>query len=450
MTILCGTDFSPNAAEAVTVASALARRFNDTLELVHVATPISESDMPLEVWSPVEAVLRQQLDKVAQPLRATGLAVKTRLETGTPADELPRSAKPGSTRMVVLSSIGRVGLIRLVLGSTADRVAESAPVPTLVVRQVLPFQEWLTASRPLRILVAVDFSNLSDVALGLARELAEVGPCEIVAGYISDPETGITNWGAPAGDPELTQAALERDLQERVAAQLEPRRFKIAVATTGRPPSDGLIELAKTHKSDLIISGTHQHHGVRRLWHDSTSRALLADAPTSVAVVPAQAGYLARGRIPPLDRVLVTTDFSPLSNLAIPAACALLPVGGTLQLLHVLPPVERAFTLLGGHPKRPTLSPGEHRQWRRHIQRRLGSLFPAEAFRRRIKPEVVVRAETDVPAAILRQARQFGAHVICLASHGRGAALSALFGSVAQRVIAGSQRPVHIVRPRLE
>jgi nucleotide-binding universal stress UspA family protein len=94
------------------------------------------------------------------------------------------------------------------------------------------------------------------------------------------------------------------------------------------------------------------------------------------------------------------------------------------------------------------LSPGEHHQLVQHARRKLGSLIPTEALQRHITHEVVVVVSGDVAETIDQQARQFGAHVICLASHGQGAALSVLFGSVAQQVIAQSTRPVHVVRSR--
>lgn len=442
MNILCGTDFSPNATDAVKVAAALSRRFNDSLTLVHATFPPVDQGISPEVWLPVEAVLREQLEKLAIELRNQGTVVRSQIEMGTPTDVLRRKTKPGSTRLVVVASIGRVALARVLLGSTADRLAESLPVPTLVVRKAQPFLEWIEGSRPLRVVTAVDFSESSDAALGLARELAAVGNCELRAVYVAGGEDDED----PA--PGTPGNRVQSELKEKVSAQLDPHPFTLSVVPAGQTPSEGLIDLARKSQADLIITGAHQHRGLGRLWRQSTSRALLADAPVNVAVVPARAQNLARTRIPPLSRVLVTTDLSPLGNRAIPAACALLPLGGTLRILHFVPPIERAFSLLGGRAVRPVLSPGEHRELMRHARRQLGSLFPAEAVRRRITPEVIVEAEADVAGAILNHARQFGAHVICLASHGRGAALSALFGSVAQQVIGGSDRPVHVVRIR--
>jgi nucleotide-binding universal stress UspA family protein len=450
MKILCGTDFSPNAADALTTAVALARRFQDTLELVHATNPPLDDGLTPDVWNPVETALRTRLEGEKAALEGTGLEVRTRVELGAPAEVLRRLAKPGSTRLIVLSSIGRVALARVLLGSTADRVAEAAAVPTLVVRQAMVFRNWLDGRRPLRVLVAVDFTAASDAALGFLRELATAGPCEIVVGYLANPDEEQERLGLIPTEPgalTTVKSALERDLTERASGSLGDLPFRVAVEPSHLESAPGLIELAREHRADLIVTGSHQHQGLSRLWHQSTSRALLADAPMNVAVVPVRAAVLTRARIPTLTRVLVATDFSALGDLAIPAACGLVAPGGALRMLHVVPPVEATFSLFGGKPGRPAISPGEHQQLIRHAHRKLGGLFPAEAARRGITPEVVVAVDDDVPTAIVHQARQFGAHAICLSSHGRGAAKSTLFGSVAEKVIRQSHRPIHIVRP---
>ena len=75
----------------------------------------------------------------------------TRLESGHPVDVLDRLAGELHPRWIILSSIGRVALIRIVLGSTADRVAEKAPAPTLVVRRGLDFSSGNKPIAPARV-----------------------------------------------------------------------------------------------------------------------------------------------------------------------------------------------------------------------------------------------------------------------------------------------------------
>jgi nucleotide-binding universal stress UspA family protein len=292
MNLLCGTDFSPNATDATQVAAGLAQQFRDTLTLVHASVPPADDGVAPEVWSTVEAALRSQLESQATPLRDSGLDVETRLESGSPVDVLTRLAEPGRCRMIVLSSIGHVALTRLLLGSTADRVAESAAVPTLVVRRTIAFADWRKGRRPLRLFVAADFSAASDAALQFARNWSHAGPIELIIGHVADPgreQERRSAGSAVAADPASPHTALERDLQERASLFVGGSPFTLAFEWSSRDTAGELIELAKKHRADVIITGSHQIHGVRRLWHHSVSRALLADAAINVAVVPGSA-----------------------------------------------------------------------------------------------------------------------------------------------------------------
>jgi len=451
MKILAGTDFSPNAADAVAAAAALARRFNDSLELVHATLPPISEGLPAEIWTPVEEQLRAQLQAEAEKLKAQGVKTGAAVELGSADEVLRRLAHPGTTRMVVVSSVGRVALARVLLGSAAERIAERVPVPTLVVRSAAPFQDWAAGRHLLRIFVAADFSTTSEAALAAARELADHGPCEITVGYTDRPDAeadrmGLRPGGKSPGNPPALQAALKRDLQDKVSALLAGHRVALRVEPQAGSAAATLIEMAKSVRADVLITGTHQHHGLSRLWHRSTSRALLGDAPMSVLCAPFSNRTLSRSRIPPLNRVLVTTDFSALGNRAVAAACALLPNGGRLRLLHVVAPEQSPVTLLGGHPKKSNLSPGEHARLVQNARRKLGSLLPADAVAHGIEAEVVVEIAEDVAGTVLQQAEQFGAHAICLSSHGRSGVTRALLGSVAGAILQRSHRPVHIVR----
>jgi nucleotide-binding universal stress UspA family protein len=62
----------------------------------------------------------------------------------------------------------------------------------------------------------------------------------------------------------------------------------------------------------------------------------------------------------------------------------------------------------------------------------------------RIDPEIIESA--DAAESIRQAAEGFNADLICLGSHGRSGLAKTFLGSVAQGVMAGSRRPVLIVR----
>jgi nucleotide-binding universal stress UspA family protein len=78
---------------------------------------------------------QEYLEKVAAPLRASGLVVVTRVEV----DESPAHAILGhgaSADLIAMETHGRGGLARLFMGSTADQVIRGKTVPVLVHRPV--------------------------------------------------------------------------------------------------------------------------------------------------------------------------------------------------------------------------------------------------------------------------------------------------------------------------
>ncbi|MEZ6094353.1 MAG: universal stress protein [Pirellulaceae bacterium] len=53
---------------------------------------------------------------------------------GDPGSEITRFAKENDAGLIVISSHGRTGVSRLLLGSVAERVVRLAPCPVLVLR----------------------------------------------------------------------------------------------------------------------------------------------------------------------------------------------------------------------------------------------------------------------------------------------------------------------------
>ena len=54
---------------------------------------------------------------------------------GNPAIEVVKYAQENKVDLVVVGTLGRSGLSRFLLGSTAEKIIRTAPCPVLVVRQ---------------------------------------------------------------------------------------------------------------------------------------------------------------------------------------------------------------------------------------------------------------------------------------------------------------------------
>ncbi len=265
--ILCGTDFSANALLAADAAAALAVRVGAKLILAHSLD--ERGEIPLHLRPQLRESLGARLIAEAARLRALGAEVEERLIDGVPDDGLLALAAGCGARFIVLAASGTGALGRWMLGSVTETTAESAPLPTLVIRDSQPLVEWARGSRPLRVLAGFDSSANSEAALRWLADIRQIGPCAIMLGFVDDD---------PVGSEDALRAMAREILGEEPAS--------VFVRAGSARIDAHLLQLADESRADLIVVGTHQWRGVQRLRHASVSRRLLRDATVNVACVP--------------------------------------------------------------------------------------------------------------------------------------------------------------------
>ena len=451
--VVFGTDFSENAHRAAPAAAAIARRLAVPLTLLHsIELPKLGADSASKLLRWLSAGRQQQMRREAESLRRQGTEVQTRLTTGRPDEVMVDLCRSEAPRLLVVASLGRRGMARWFLGSVAERTAERAPGPTVVVRKTSPWVDWAKGRRPLKVFVCFNHTQTSETAMRWVKDLAGAGACEITVGWVSRP---ADEWMSPGGETPLSltghsldvQQLLERDLRAKVSSLLGAVPFRIRVEACRGRPEDRLAAMAGEENADLIVVGSHQYRGFELLWHSSVSRGLLHQAAMSVAVVPHVSSQPRPASLaPPVRQVLVATDFSEPGNAALPHAYSLLRQGGTVHLLHVLPPTGELPPGGRGRARGPGGHHGDGASAARSAAR-LRALVPADAEAHGISTQIQVAQSRDVAATICQQAERLGVDVVCLGSHGRSGWSKALLGSVAHAVLARSRRPLLVVRP---
>ena len=219
MKVVIGTDFSENARAAGMTAAALARRWSHTLAVAHVFDDSMSDRLPGDVRETLAASTSDRLHSEVVHLGSEGVKVEEHMLSGAPEQALADLATQSDARLVVVSSVGHRPREWL-LGSVAERTAEFSPVPKLVVRSAAPFEAWARGEKPLRVFVAVDFSDASDKAVKWVKHLIDAGPCKVVLGYVDWPlgersRLGL-GWGAfEHHNPPEVQNILQRELCER-------------------------------------------------------------------------------------------------------------------------------------------------------------------------------------------------------------------------------------------
>jgi len=119
--ILLPTDFSAVSEAAVKVATAMALEMGARLHLVHVVPPATDPSLGSE-----------QLTRLGR-LLGKGLVVEVALLSGRAAREIAKYARDKSIDLIVISTHGRTGVSRALLGSVAEGVVRLSPCFVLTV-----------------------------------------------------------------------------------------------------------------------------------------------------------------------------------------------------------------------------------------------------------------------------------------------------------------------------
>lgn len=135
-TVVIATDGSASVARAVTVALDLADRFGAAVHALYVIDPDRVEELPADVQDDVRAALdRDARDALGDVRDAATHSITTARREGRPAREIVAYAGEVGADMVATGTRGRGGEHSFVLGSVAEEVVRTAPMPVLTVRR---------------------------------------------------------------------------------------------------------------------------------------------------------------------------------------------------------------------------------------------------------------------------------------------------------------------------
>ena len=136
--ILIPTDGSALAEHGLTHGLALAKALGAKVSVIFVVEPFSElSGRYLEAVARYVELRKEQatsvLDRAAEAASAAGVSCETiQAENGQPHQAILAVADDKGCDLIVMSSHGRGGLSKLLLGSVTNKVLTHAKTPVLV------------------------------------------------------------------------------------------------------------------------------------------------------------------------------------------------------------------------------------------------------------------------------------------------------------------------------
>jgi len=296
--MLLPLDGSELAEVALSHAKGVASRLGIEVMLLHVAGKGEAESLPLH-----RAYIDQACDRLRREMaesqgKASGrpVVVKGEVATGYPAEEILRYAGEKEVDLIVMTTHGRSGVRRWVLGSIADKVLRMAAVPVLLIRAGMPkdaaYETW---SSP-KMLVPLDGSELAELVLphvetlassqgGEGAEVILVGICEpLVMPPVTTPETSV-NWGTAADEYMAKSKKSTEGYLSKVQRGLTDAGLKVSLEVLEGDPATEIIDYAKSNQMDLIVAGSRGLSQFKSFWMGSVSRKLVHYSNCSVLIV---------------------------------------------------------------------------------------------------------------------------------------------------------------------
>lgn len=279
--ILFPTDYGACAEHAFDQAVHLAVHHGATLHIVHVNERAPDMDSPFYPDLPTLPAVTA----LGDDLRCAELLP----ENGSVADALLAYAAEHQIDLIVMGTHGKKlpNLRWPVLGSVADKVVRRAVCPVFTIRESA-----VAPSRMRRLLVPVDFSEISRAALRQAVELAKAYDAHLDLLHVVEPLRLPATYGSQPlllgiGEVEAHARRALEDLVEEVR-QAVPAEAHLLI---GQPHQD-IVDFAKSFDSDAIVLATHGLSGMKRLLLGSVAEQVVHHAPCPVltlrAAQPAQ------------------------------------------------------------------------------------------------------------------------------------------------------------------
>ncbi|SEW16387.1 Nucleotide-binding universal stress protein, UspA family [Halobacterium jilantaiense] len=137
-TILLPTDGSEGTAAAAEHAGTIAAQFDATVHVVSVADERNRFESPSaglagEAWDERERERAEATTRETAAALPDEVSVETAVVDGIPHEAIVEYAESAGVDVVVMGTHGRTGLDHYLVGSVAEKVVRTSPVPVLTV-----------------------------------------------------------------------------------------------------------------------------------------------------------------------------------------------------------------------------------------------------------------------------------------------------------------------------
>ena len=286
--VLVPLDGSTVAMQVLPYTAYIAKAAGAKLELMQVISPYPRELMreltrenregqprttPLyEQWASVQEGLRRRamdaLNEASASMRGSGLDVTVTVDEGDPAQEILNVAGREPDTIIAISTHGRSGVGRWLVGSVTDKVVRYAAEPVLVVRS-RDGEVTSAAPRFERVILPMDGSPTSEAAMPDAIAVANalgIGMTLLRSVTPIDYGDAFADYAVSAYE-EVT-AEIDNEVRDYLSAKAELVRgagvMDVTQHAAGSPAATAILDAEGPEGNNLIVMATHGRAGVGR------------------------------------------------------------------------------------------------------------------------------------------------------------------------------------------
>lgn len=275
--ILMATDFSPDSMRGLPYALDFTKRYDAKLYIAHVVPAdvfvLAGSEQMANSLEREQQEAESKLGKLVTSAISTGIQCEPLIGTGDIGLVLEEFMVDHRVDLVVVGTVGRSGLSKVLLGSIAEELVRECPCPVLTVgRRAADVDTIHTGG----ILCPTDFSSESLAAVPFAVSLAEKYGCSLVMLHCLEeiPES-------PYVESQLAKARLRDMVSDRLEAE---------VLVELGSPATLISNFAEQRKFGLVVMGARGAGSFARArsHFGSIAHKIITHAPCPVLTVRKQ------------------------------------------------------------------------------------------------------------------------------------------------------------------
>jgi nucleotide-binding universal stress UspA family protein len=278
--ILVATDFSDEAERALAVGSKIAQRLGAKLTIAHAFNPkpyvrLIEPRAAGEAADAMAAAAHKQLEELRVRACAHLDNVATHsVRCDTPALGLTDYAKESGVSLIVVGTRGRGAVMRVLVGSVAERIVRHAHCDVLVARG--DTDDWDLD----HIVAPTDLSEIASIAATAAADIRKRFDCKVTLLHVFDDDVPVpAQEGYGLASTEEVVATLNKELHDLKLQVFGDDDGVDCQVIVGEHPADLVCTWCEDNDAQMVVVSTHGRTGIARVLVGSVAEQIIRYSP---------------------------------------------------------------------------------------------------------------------------------------------------------------------------